>query len=101
MTTADTTSIAPKAQTHNPADNSTLASNAADTTNVKADKKADALKTPAHRAASDSPRQQATLAERSVALLALLAAPEADPKGVVGFYLDAGARLHQLLLPRY
>ena len=53
MTTADTTSIAPKAQTHNPADNTTLASNAADTTNVKADKKADALKTPAHRDQTD------------------------------------------------
>ncbi|MEC9445035.1 MAG: phosphomethylpyrimidine synthase ThiC, partial [Pseudomonadota bacterium] len=44
----DSASAASQVQTHNPADNIPLVSD------TKADKKADALKTPAHRAASDA-----------------------------------------------
>ncbi|MCD6251390.1 MAG: phosphomethylpyrimidine synthase ThiC [Psychrobacter sp.] len=46
--------MARQAQTPNPAHHTPLTSESADATTVKSDKKADALKTPAHRAASDA-----------------------------------------------
>jgi len=49
-----TTSDLQTAQTHIPATDAPLTANASQTTDSKADKKADALKTPAHRTANDA-----------------------------------------------